>query len=152
MILLFKLILLTSMIVLALKIAMSEDMLLEGLGKWFKKKIDEGHKWLEMFYCQWCMATFYSLIAHAFAFGLNILPLEFNWQLLIRWPLVVFGASFLSGNLWNLYETTNRIKDRNDAEENFYNLSIEDMIERNDIEDEYDEEEDKKKFLERLKN
>lgn len=120
MMILFKLILLTVMITLALKIALSEEMILQRLGVWFKRKIDEGYDIYNIFYCEWCAVSLQSMTAHAFAFGLGILPLELNWQLLIRWPLVVFGASFLSGNLWNLYLTINNIKDRNEAEKEFY--------------------------------
>lgn len=120
MIILLKLILLTTMIVMALKIVMSEGMLLEKLGAWLERKIDEGHKAYDLFYCEWCSVSLQSITAHAFAFGLGILPLEFSWQLLIRWPLVIFGASFLSGNLWNLYLTINQIKEKNEAEKEFY--------------------------------
>lgn len=105
---------------MAMKIVMSEGMLLEKLGYYFERKVNEGHKIFDIFICPWCMNSLQALTAHAFAFGLGILPMEFNWQLLIRYPLIVFGASFLSGNLWNLYETVNRIKDRNEAEKEFY--------------------------------
>lgn len=119
MMILLKLILLTTMIVMALKIALSKNMLLEKLGSWVEYKSDE-YKFFDSFICAWCMPALQSITAHAFAFGLRILPLEFNWQLLIRWPLVIFGASFLSGNLWNLYETVNSIKEKNDAEAEYY--------------------------------
>jgi hypothetical protein len=115
MILLFELILITFIIVMGLKIAMSKDMLLEKLGSWLEKKAEE-KKIFEMFICQWCMATLQSVTAHFFAFGLGLLPFEWNWQLLIRWPRVVMGASFLCGNIWNIYETINRIKEKNEVE------------------------------------
>lgn len=105
---------------MGLKVAMSEDMLLERLGEWFKKQIDEGKKVYSLFYCQWCMSTSCSVVAYFFAFGLGILPFEFNWQLVIRWPLIVMGGSFVSGNLWNIYETINRIKERNEWEAYHY--------------------------------
>lgn len=120
MMILLKLIILTFICVMGLKIIMSEDMLLEKVGEWFKKKIDEGHKVYSMFYCEWCMSTLQSITAHAFAFGLGILPFEFNWQLLIRWPLVIMGASFLSGNVWNIYETINRTKEAKEAEADYF--------------------------------
>lgn len=160
MILIFKLILLTTMIVMTLKVVLSKDMLLENLGKWLEYKasdkyedgelIEKGNKFYDLFICPFCMNTIQSITAHAFAFGLGILPLEFNWQLFLRWPLVIFGAAALSGFTWTLYETVNRIKDRNEAEENFYNISIEEMIERNDSD--FDEDGYKKKFFEKLKN
>lgn len=106
---------------MALKIVMSEGMLLEDLGEWFLDRVDEGKKGYDLFICQWCASTLQSITAHAFAFGLGIIPFEFNWQLIIRWPLVIFGASFLSGNVWNIYETINRIKEKNEAETEYYN-------------------------------
>ncbi len=121
MILLFKLILITFILVMGLKIAMSEGMLLERVGKYFQKKVDAGYKVFDLFVCPWCMSTLQSITAHAFAFGLGILPLEFNWQLVIRWPLIVMGSSFLCGNAWNIYETINRIRERNEAEANYFN-------------------------------
>lgn len=121
---LLQLIGLTFIIVMGLKIAMSEGMLLENLGKYFERKVDEGNKGFEIFICQWCMASLQSLTAHAFAFGLGVLPFEWNWQLLIRWPLVVMGSSFVCGNAWNIYETINRIKERNEAEANYFNSLI----------------------------
>lgn len=127
MILLSKLIILTVIIVLALKIVMAKGMLLEKLGEYFEAKIDEGKKVYDLFYCQWCMATLQSITAHAFAFGLGILPFEFNWQLIIRFPLVVMGASFISGNLWNIYETINRFREKSEAEWIYFeNLNNED--------------------------
>ncbi len=102
MILIFKLILITFILVMGLKIAMSEDMLLEKLGNWFGEKA-KSNKVFELFVCPWCMGTLQSITAHFFAFGLGLLPFEWNWQLLIRWPLVVMGASLLSGLTWTIY-------------------------------------------------
>lgn len=114
-----KLISITFILVMGLKIAMAEGMLLEQLGAYFDRKIEEGHKWMDLFYCQWCMSTLQSIVAHFFAFGLGIIPFEWNWQLLIRWPLIVMAGSFLCGNVWNIYETINQIKEKNEAEANY---------------------------------
>ena len=115
-----KLILITCTCVMGLKIAFSKGMLLENIGEWLENKVEAGHKAYELFICPWCMATLQSIVAHAFAFGLGILPMEWNWQLLIRWPLVVMASSFICGNAWNLYETINRIRERNEAERDYY--------------------------------
>lgn len=120
MMILFKLIGLTVIIVLGLKIAMSEGMLLEKLGKFFERKINEGQKWMDLFFCQWCMSTLCSIAAYFFAFGLDILPFEWNWQLLIRWPLIVMGGSIIAGNFWNVYLTINQIKEKNEIEVEYY--------------------------------
>lgn len=117
MILLLKLIAITTIWVLGLKIATSENMVLEKVGQYGKAKVEEGKKIFEaIIVCQWCMPSIHSLVGYGFAFGLGILPLQWNWQLLIRYPLVVMGASFCSGMLWLLYETINRIHDRNEVE------------------------------------
>jgi hypothetical protein len=120
MILLFKLIILTVIIVLALRVALSEGMLLEKLGSYFERKVEEGNRFFDIFICPWCSGTLQSLTSHAFAFGLGILPFEWNWQLLIRWPLVVFASSFISGVLWTVYLTLNQIKENNLAQAEYY--------------------------------
>lgn len=120
MILLCKLIILTVIIVLALRVAMSERMLLENLGRYFERKVDEGYKIFDLFVCPWCSGTLFSLPAHAFAFGLGIIPFEWNWTLLIRWPIVVFASSFISGMLWTLYLTMNQIKEKNEAQAEYF--------------------------------
>lgn len=123
MVLLFKLIVLTVIIVMGLKISMSEGMIFEKLGKYFERKVDEGYKGFDIFICAWCMNSLQSITAHVFAFGLGVLPFEFNWQLLIRWPLVIMGASFVSGNLWNTYETINKVKEKNEQEAKYFENS-----------------------------
>jgi hypothetical protein len=115
-----KLIGITVVLVLGLKVAMSEGMLLENLGKFFERKIEDGKKIYDLFFCEWCSSTLQTITAHGFAFGLWIIPFEWNWQLLIRYPLVVMASSFIAGNLWNLYLTTNKIKEKNEVETEYY--------------------------------
>lgn len=130
MILLFKLILLTFIWVMGIKIVTSEGMLLEKLGKWGEKKVDEGHKIFNaIIVCPWCLPSIHSIFGYGFAFGLGVLPLIWDWKLLIMWPLVVMGSSFLCGNVWNLYETINRIKEKNEAEAAYYNTRFEETSE-----------------------
>jgi hypothetical protein len=123
MILLFKLIAITYILVMGLKIAMSEDMLLEKVGDYFEKKAKQ-NRVFDLFICPWCMGTLQSIVAHFFAFGLGILPFVWNWQLLIRWPLVVMGTSLLAGMTWTVYETINRIKEAREAEAAYYDSLI----------------------------
>lgn len=115
-----QLIAINFVIVMGLKIAMSEKMLLEKLGSFFERKIDEGYKWFDLFYCQWCMSSLCVIYAHFFAFGLKIIPFEWNWQLLVRYPLLVCAGSFLCGNAWNIYETINQIRERNEWQAKLY--------------------------------
>lgn len=120
-----KLIGITVVLVLGLKVAMSENMLLESLGRFFERKIDEGKKVYDLFFCEWCSSTLQTITAHGFAFGLGIIPFEWNWQLLIRYPLIVMASGFIAGNLWNLYLTTNQIKEKNEAEAEYFKMLME---------------------------
>lgn len=114
---LLQLILITVMIVLALRVAISNGMILEKVGIYAEAKVEQGYKVWDLICCPWCAGTWISIVAHGFAFGIGVLPVEFNWSLLIRWPLVVFGASFTSGMLWTIYLTLNSIKENNDKKE-----------------------------------
>lgn len=111
------LVLLTSIWIWGVKIATSEDMVLENLGTWGEKKVNEGHKIFEpLLTCEWCMPSIHSLVGYAFAFGLGIIPFEFEWRLVIEYPLVVIGSSIVTGNTWNLYKTINAVRERAEAE------------------------------------
>ena len=142
-----KLVGITVICVMALKIVLSEGMLLEKLGSWLEYKtkdqymdgvlVSKANKFYELFICQWCMGTLQSVTAHLFAFGLGIITFEFTAHFIIRWVLVIMASSFINGNLWNLYETVNRIKERNEAEREFL-ISADDLaniIIGNNIED-----------------
>lgn len=125
MIVLLKLIIIVSIWVLGIKIATAEDMLLDNLGKWATKQAKK-HKIFEaLIVCPFCMPSIHSVIGYFFAFGLNILPFEWNWQLIIRYPLVVIGASIISGFTWVGYETINRIKEKNELEAEYYDSLFE---------------------------
>lgn len=115
-----KLIAITVVLVLSLKIVMSQGMLLERLGNYFERKIDEGYKVFDLFYCQWCMGTIATFPAYFFAFGLGILPFEWHWQLLIRYPLIVGATSIIAGNIWNVYVTINAIKENYEIQSKYY--------------------------------
>lgn len=120
-----KLIAITVILVMGCKVVTSEGMILEKLGYYFEEKVNEGHKIFDLFICPWCMNSLFSIFSYAFAFGLLIIPFEFNWQLIIRWPIVVCASSFISGNLWNAYQTINAIRERNQLEAEYYNSLLE---------------------------
>ena len=122
----FKLVAITVMLAMGWKIVTSEGMLLEKIGRWATKKVEDGNKIFDLLVCPWCTVSLQSIFAHVFAFGLEILPLEFNWHLLIRWPLIICGASFISGNLWNLYEAVNMVRERNEEQAIFYQKNNDD--------------------------
>lgn len=107
--LLLKLILLTAIWVLGIKIATAEDMVLEKLGNYGKQKVEEGYKIFEaLWVCEWCMPSVHSIIGYAFAVGLDIIN-GFDWKLVILYPLVVMGTSVVTGFTWNYLEKSNAI-------------------------------------------
>ena len=119
MIILLKLIALTSIWVLGLKIATAEGMVLEKLGSYGKKKVEQGHKIFEaIIVCQWCMPSIHSIVGYLFAWQTGIVRI--NWEVVKMYPLVVMGASLVSGMTWLVYETLNRIHDRNEKEKRYY--------------------------------
>lgn len=126
MLILLKLSFISFLCVMALKIAMSDKMLLSNLGEYFEKKVDEGNKVFDLFICPWCMGTLQSITAHLFAFGLGILPLSFNFKLLIRLPLIIFLTSISAGLVWTIYLTINSIKENYDLHNNFLKEGEED--------------------------
>lgn len=121
MILLFKLIIITTIWVLGVKISTAEEMILEKLGKYGEKKVEAGHKIYDaLWVCPWCMSSIHSLVGYGFAFLLGLIPFEWNWQLVYRYPLIVMGTSIAAGMTWTIYLTINQIKDKNEIEWKYY--------------------------------
>ena len=111
MILLFKIIIITSIWVLGLTIATSDGMILEKWKVWGKAKMDEGHVIVEpLIMCEWCMPSLHSIFGYAFAFGIGVLN-NFSWRLVVMYPLVVMGSSFVCGVSWTIY---NMVKNKRD--------------------------------------
>lgn len=132
---LIKLVAITSVWVIGLKIATAQDMIFEKLGKWGEAKVKDGHKIFEaVIVCQWCMPSIHSLVGYGFAFLLAVLPWRFDWKLVWMYPLVVMASSFVCGMSWLIYETINRIHDRNELQARYYDnmeqLTHWDIIER----------------------
>lgn len=132
MIVLFKLIIIVSIWVLGIKIATGEEMILEKLGEWGKKKSEKYKIFDALIVCPFCMPSIHSLVGYSFAFGLNIIPLEWDWKLLIMYPIIVMGTSILAGFTWTAYQTINTVKEKNEAETEYYNnINATDFVEIN---------------------
>lgn len=101
MIIVVKLILITVMIGLSWKFATSPGMLLEKVGDWSQKKRDAGYKIFEILLCPFCGASLFSIIS--IGFGLAIGICFSTWNLLVIYPLIVFGSSTLTGIGWYLW-------------------------------------------------
>lgn len=102
MILLVKLILITTIWVLGLTIITTEGMGLYAVRLWAKKKIEEGNRWVEpLIYCHWCMPSIHAILGYTFAYGLGILH-GYSVAYVLMYPLVVAGASLLCGLIWEV--------------------------------------------------
>lgn len=111
MILLFQLIIITSIWVLGVKISVSEKMIFSQLGDYGEKKVEEGYKIFDaLWVCPFCMPTFHSLIGYGFAVGIGVIH-YWGWNLVFMYPLVLMGSSITAGFTWTAYTTINAIKE-----------------------------------------
>lgn len=107
--------------VMGIKISTGEGMIFEKMGKWGEEMVDKGYKIFDaIIVCPWCLPSIHSVFGYAFAYGLGVFE-SWDMKLIVMWPLVVMGTSFLSGNAWNLHQMCNRIKDKNEAEAKYLN-------------------------------
>lgn len=116
---LIELVGITVMLTLGWKIVISEDMLLERVGYWLTDKVNQGNKIFELWLCPWC-TTFFALVAFGFAFGMDLLPFVCSLKNILLLPLTICGSSFVSGMLWNLYETLNRVRENNESQSEYF--------------------------------
>lgn len=122
---LIKVILITFIWVMGIKISTSEGMVFEKLGKYAERKVEKGYKiWEALIACEWCLPSVHSVFGYAFSFGIGIIPFEFQWKYIIMLPIVIMGTSFLSGNVWNIYLTINKIKENNEAQAAYFKYII----------------------------
>ena len=104
MIVIFQLILITTIWCLGVKIVTAEGMALEKLGRWAEKKVNEANKIYEpLLTCHFCLPSIHSLFGYAFAVGIGVIA-EFEWKLVFMWPLVVMGSSVLCGCMWEIIQ------------------------------------------------
>jgi hypothetical protein len=99
--LLFKLIIITVIWVLGVKIVTSDGMLFGAIGRYADSK--ESLIWKPLLNCIWCMPSIHSLIGYGLAIGIGIITV-FSWHLIFMYPLVAMGSSFICGVLWNVSE------------------------------------------------
>lgn len=107
--------------VLGFKIATSEGMIFESIGKWGEEKEEEGYKIFKgLITCQWCLPGFHSIFAWTFAFILGGIQFEFNWKYLVMWPVIIMGTSLLTGLTWTIYLTINQVREKNEIEAKYF--------------------------------
>lgn len=102
MIILFKLILLTSVWVLGVRMVTDKGMLLEDWRKWAENKHAKIYEAIVL--CHLCMPSLHSSVGYLFGFGLGIAGV-FEWKYLLLYPLVVMGSSMLNGIVWGVFKT-----------------------------------------------
>ncbi len=121
---LFELITVTTIWVLGIKVVTHSGMLLEKLGEYGERKVEEGKKIFEpLFVCQWCMPSIHSVIGYILVYTTMA---TFHWQALLMYPIVVMGSSFCSGMLWLIYETITIMKKLYEKREALSHLDLKD--------------------------
>lgn len=108
---LLKEIFLTSIWILAIKIATSREMIFENFGNWCEDKVEiEKKKVFDTFcYCPYCMPSLHSIVGFGFGYLLNVWN-DFDWRLIVLYILCVFGSSVVSGFLWALHDLILNVK------------------------------------------
>ena len=101
MIVLFELIVLTSIWNLGIEIILSDGMALEKVRRWAEAKES---KWYEVsVWCVWCRPSLHSVFGYLAAIGFGFINV-FEWKLLVMYPFVVAGTSLISGIIWSIYK------------------------------------------------
>lgn len=138
MILLFQLIIITSIWCLGVKIVTAEGMLLEKLGVYAKRQVEEGNViWDALIACEWCLPSIHSLLGYSFALVLGVIT-HFEWKLVFMYPLVAMGASLLNGLIWNYHLKSNSEKEANESIKDAADIMIENMINQVEMEEEHE--------------
>lgn len=113
MILLLKLIGITSLLVLGYTIITQEGMGLYRIRQWATRKKENGSKWPEpILLCHWCQPSTWAILGFAFAYGIGVID-AFTWRMIFYYPLVVGGSSLINGLVWSYHL-------KSDAETEFY--------------------------------
>lgn len=92
--------------VLGWKVITEDNMLFEKIGKWGKKKYDEGYKIMDgLIICPFCLPNLHCIILiWPIAFLTGFIQFEWDWRYLIVHVFVACAASFICGTIWTLYE------------------------------------------------
>ena len=112
-----SIILITSLWVLGIKIVTHEDMALEKLGEWATEKAKSNRIFEPLLICEYCMPSIHSSIGYLVYW--QVVGLS-SWKYLIAYPIVVCGASFLSGSLWSLHNLLAKKHDYYENAASFY--------------------------------
>lgn len=106
-ILIFKLIFITVCFVWGIKIATEPGMILDKLGEWGEKKIEEGYKIFDaLLTCPFCMSSVYTSFSYGIGYLLGVVT---SWHDLVAYPIVVCGSSMIGGIIWQFFQLIIRV-------------------------------------------
>lgn len=96
---LLSIILITGIWCLGITIVTQPDMGLGFIRVWAESKKS---KWFEpLILCPWCLPSVHSMFGYFFGW---ILGFNITWNIIMVYPLVVAGASVVSGTVWTICE------------------------------------------------
>ena len=123
MILIIKIVMVSVAICLGLKVAMQQDMILEGFDRWLTDKVEKGSKICKpLGYCIWCMPSIYCMVAIFFCLVAGLV--ELKWNLIILYPIFVMATSFIAGVLWHLWIYLTMVIKRGEQQEQILHFEI----------------------------
>ena len=104
MIWIFNLIMMTTIWVLGITIVTQPGMALYSIRKWAgrRSKGKDITIYDALVKCAWCMPSIHSLFGYGLCLATEVI--HFEWKILIAYPIIVAGSSFVSGILWTIYE------------------------------------------------
>ncbi len=79
-ILLFKLIIITSILSLAWRIVSNDDMILFSVREWLTNKVEKGNRWFEPLICIWCSASYFAVAGLLFGYAFRLFV--FSWEII----------------------------------------------------------------------
>ncbi|MBP6478172.1 MAG: hypothetical protein KA290_10675 [Chitinophagaceae bacterium] len=94
---LLQIILLTSIWCLGVTIVTQPDMALGRLREWAEGK--ESMWFQPLLICPWCLPSIHSIFGYLFSLLIGV---EITWKIIAIYPLVVAGASVVTGLIWSL--------------------------------------------------
>ena len=137
-VLLCKLIFITSLLVIGYTIFTSEGMGGYSIRLWATKKKEAGLKWAEpILLCHYCQPSTWSLLGFIIAYGLGIIN-SFSWNYFLLYILCVAGSSIVNGLVWGLHQSIIARKGYYEGAQILTEAQLENIY--TDIEDEESEE------------
>ena len=125
MLLLIKLIAITSIWCLGVKILTAQGMAFQKLGLYAAKKVKEGKLIYDpLLACEFCLPSIHSLFGYFFAVVLGTIS-SFSWSLVLIYPLVAMGSSIVTGFTWTGYKALVNYRDLTETKVIFYDNLLE---------------------------